>query len=364
MLRRDAEALPASDAMAERRRAGHGLVRPELAVLLAYAKRSLTDALLHSALPEDPHFARDLRSYFPRAVVERFGELIDEHPLRRELVATIVANDVVNALGPTAVSGLARELGCDAAQVVRAYRIAREVCGATQRWLEVEGTEADVSHDVIWRLMAGVDELVGDLTRWYLLHAPAGDLDTIIAAAHGPFVELADMLGDLRSDAWRQERDAIVAELVDAGVDPDVARRHAYQPALVYGPDIISVAQTTGREIEDVARAFFAIGEGLRLEWLERECDALPATSRIQRWAVQALRDEILSARRVLAQRALEEAPEGGGEEAVQRFLESCAESRRRLGGVARVLAVEGDAGLAGLTVAVRHLRALTGQVV
>src|SRR3954453_12603818 len=100
--------------MAVRRRAGRGLERPGAAGALAYAKRSLTGALLRSELPDDPFLETALRDYFPGPVVERFGGLLGEHPLRRELVATIVSNHVVDALGPTFVSRLVSELGARA----------------------------------------------------------------------------------------------------------------------------------------------------------------------------------------------------------------------------------------------------------
>src|SRR5262249_33739739 len=106
LLRREVEFLPTSEEMADRRRSGRGLERPELAVLLAYAKPRLTGALLEPPLPDAPSLDGALRSYFPPAVVERLGHLLGEHPLRRELVATIVSNHVVNALGPTFVSRL------------------------------------------------------------------------------------------------------------------------------------------------------------------------------------------------------------------------------------------------------------------
>jgi glutamate dehydrogenase len=362
ILRRSDEALPPSDEMAERRRAGQGLVRPELAVLLAYAKRLLTDALLESDLPDDPAFERDLRSYFPRPVVERFGDRIAEHPLRRELVATLAANDVVDALGPTFVSGLTGELATEPAEAVRAFRIAREVTGATQRWLEIEGHVQTLDPDAAWKLLDGVDDLVAGVARWYLLHAPGADLEPTIAAGSEAFVTLAEAMPALRSESWREEHEAIAAELVAAGVPEALARTHAYQPALRHAPDVIAVAQATGIDVVAVAVAFFEIGERLGLEWLEQEVLNLPAGTRVQRWAQQALLDDVLDARRVLAQKALEEAPAGTDpDEAVERFLDAREAPRRRLSTVARALRSEGDGDLAGLTLAVRHLRGLAG---
>ena len=134
VLERELEDLPSGDEMADRRRAGRGMARPELAVLLAYAKQSLADALLASSLPDSEYLAQDLRGYFPPLVIERFEPLVPEHPLRRELIATIVANDVVNSQGITFVSRLAAETGASPADVVSAYRVARDVTGAVERW--------------------------------------------------------------------------------------------------------------------------------------------------------------------------------------------------------------------------------------
>jgi glutamate dehydrogenase len=110
-LEREVEFLPTSEEMAERRGAGRGMERPEAAILLAYAKRSIAAALLESDLPDSPYLFQDLRSYFPPAIVERFGHLIEDHPLKRELVATIASNDVVNSQGITFVSRMVTETG-------------------------------------------------------------------------------------------------------------------------------------------------------------------------------------------------------------------------------------------------------------
>ena len=117
LLDRAAEALPSGEELAERRRAGRGMERPELSLLLTYAKRRVKLSLLESELLEDPWLERDLRGYFPQPVVERFGALLHEHPLRRELLATINANLVVNALGPVFVSQLVAERGARPAEV-------------------------------------------------------------------------------------------------------------------------------------------------------------------------------------------------------------------------------------------------------
>ncbi len=193
---REDEALPTGDEMADRRRLAEGLVRPELAVLVASAKRLLTEQLLASPLPADNAFDGDMAAYFPGPVVDRVGELLPDHPLRRELIATLVANDVVNSMGPTFVNNFVRELGVPADAVVRCYRIARDVTGAEQRWQGIEEHGA-LTQDVIGDLMEGVDDLVEVVTRWYLLNDPGAQIDATVAAAEPIFAELESLLPDV-----------------------------------------------------------------------------------------------------------------------------------------------------------------------
>jgi len=362
LLDRASEGLPGGEEMGERRRAGHGLERPELAVLVAYAKRQLTDALLESRLPEEPWIAGpELRGYFPPAVVARFGHLLDQHPLRRELVATLVANDVVNSLGPFFASRLVVEQTAHPAEVVRAFRLARDASDAVARWRAVEALDGALEdRAVYWHLKRGVDGLVETGARWWLAHPAQGDPEEAVAAHRAGVEELEAALPDLRSDAWcsacRNEEEGLVA----AGVPHEVARRHARQPALVHAPDVVVTAGATRRDVLDVARAAFALGDALALEWLEREVDQLPTQSRLQRWAVQAVRDDVLEARRVLTRKALEESPDAPGADAVSAFLGRRAETGRRLQAFTRALDLEeGPKDLAGVTLAVRHLRAL-----
>src|SRR3954454_2876683 len=191
MLDRAGEALPTGEELAERRRAGRGMERPELALLLTYAKRRVKRSLLDSELLEDPWLERGLRSSFPPPVVERFAGRLAEHPLRRELIATINANLIVNALGPVFVSQLVSERGAQAAHVVRAYRIAREVTGAEADWEEIEGLEGQIEAEGQAELLGGIDALVDAVTRWYLAEASSGDLAATIAVGREGFTRLA-----------------------------------------------------------------------------------------------------------------------------------------------------------------------------
>ena len=360
-LERDVEYLPTSEEMQERRAAGMGMVRPEIAVLLAYSKRSVFQALLESDLLDSDYLERDLHRYFPQQVVERFGALMLEHPLRRELIATIAANDVVNSQGVTFVSRMMSETGAHAADVVKAFRIARDVTGALARWADVESLDGKIDPGVQSELMTGVDWLVETTSRWYLVQAAGRRLSDAIDEARDSFAELSNVISQIGRDSWREEHEHDTRRLVMEGVPEEVARRHAFQGELVHAPDIIAVSHATGRSPLEVALGFFLLGEALEIDWLEHQLEALVVGSRWQRWARQSCEDELLAIRRQLAEKVLEEAGGAPMDEAVTAFLASRIDAVGRLQRFMRSLATEGVSDISQVTVALRQIRSLVG---
>ncbi|MDP9297224.1 MAG: NAD-glutamate dehydrogenase [Actinomycetota bacterium] len=358
-LEREVEYLPTGEEMMQRRTEGTGMVRPELAVLLAYAKRAVATALLASDLPDSPYLAQDLERYFPPKVVERFGHLIPEHRLRRELIATMASNDVVNSQGVTFVSRMVAETGTQPADVVRAFRIARDVTGAVERWAAIEALDGKIDPRVQNELMTGVDWLVETTARWYLVRAHGVRLSDAVGGARAAFAELSGVLDQIGSDAWREEHEQTERRLVAEGVPVDVARRHAFQSELVHGPDIIAVSHATGRSVLEVARGFFLLGERLDIDWLESRLEEMPSGSRWQRWAQQSLEDDLFTLRRQLVEKVLALAGGAPIDEAVEAFLQDRADAFGRLQGFMKGLAMEGVTDLAQLTVALRQIRSL-----
>jgi glutamate dehydrogenase len=332
--------------------------RPELAVLVAYAKRWVARALEESGFADDPWLERDLRSYFPDPVVERCGHLLAEHPLRTQLICMLNANSVVNALGPTFVSQVVAERAVDVASVVRAYRIAVEVTGADPLWEAIEGLES-VGRGEQLELLGGVDALVEATARWYLTWAPGAPFEETIAAGRDGFERLAAVLGDLGTEDRRRRREEVVERLTGEGVPEEVAQAHALRAELVHAPDMVAVAAATERSIEDVARVFFALGAELRLDWMERELVRVRSATRMQRWALQAVREDAFKARRELSECALRESPGAEPLVAVEHFLHDHSGQAARLDAFLRALAREGESDLAGLALAVRQLGAL-----
>ncbi len=362
LLDREIEQLPTAEEITERVRTGTGLTSPELAVLLAYAKRSLTEALLDSDLPDWPTFANDLPGYFPAPIVERFPDLIALHPLRRELVATMVANEIINSLGITFMSRLTTETAKDPADVVRCYRIAREVTAAEERWDPIEALVGTIEPALQSELMGGVDWLVEAIARWYLARTGGEPMVGAIEASRAAFREISEALPDIGPVQWRTERTLVMQQLVERGVPESVAYRHAYQGELAHAPDIIELAHITGRPIRSVARVFFLLGQLFGINWLEARVDQLPAASRWHRRAVQAVDEELLKLRRELAERVISEsAADSNPHEAMEAYLATRGSAHDRLTRFMTTLAVDGVDDVASVIVAIRQVRALVG---
>ena len=351
LLGRDSESLPSSDEMARRRGSGAGMTRPELGILLAYAKRSMKNALLDSDVADVLGLEADLRRYFPPAVVERFGHLCAEHPLRRELLAAIAANDTVNTLGLPVPSRLIRETGARPAEIVVAFRAARDTVGAVEHRRAIEALSSTIDPELWAGLMNGHDELVTTVTRWHLLYRPAVELEE----ARSQYELLSDAITKALSAKLSGRLEENTRELVGRGVPADLARRHALRSRLATAPDMIAVARLTGRELDDVARAFVLAGEAFHIDRMEGQSQALWSGSAWQRWALSAVVDDLHTARRWLAQ-GLIEAAAGGPVDAV---LDSPDPERERLDAFMRTLAADGGEDLAALTVAARQIRSL-----
>ena len=140
-LNRELEVLPTDEGFDERQAAGGGLTAPEFATLLSHTKIALGQELLASDLPEDPYLSSELERYFPARLGEEFGAQLQRHPLRREIIASRVVNDLVNRAGTTFAFRLGDETGAGADDIARAYAVAREVFGLRGLWAEIEALD-------------------------------------------------------------------------------------------------------------------------------------------------------------------------------------------------------------------------------
>ncbi|HZC03544.1 MAG TPA: NAD-glutamate dehydrogenase, partial [Gammaproteobacteria bacterium] len=168
ILDRTLEALPDDEVLSERRAARKGLTRPELACLLAYAKLSLYPQILASNLPDDPYLSTVLERYFPAPLRQRFANEIQEHRLRREIIATIATNSLVNRAGITFAQRMQDQSGLDIPAIARAYMSARDVFALRDLWSAIDAVEDRVAQRVGVAMILETQRMLERATRWFL----------------------------------------------------------------------------------------------------------------------------------------------------------------------------------------------------
>jgi glutamate dehydrogenase len=363
-LNRELEQLPGEKTIAARRSERRGLVAPELATLMAYTKIHLFQELLHSDLPEDPYLAHDLERYFPDPLPGRYRVQMRQHRLRREIIATVVANQLVDRAGTTFAFRLAEETGAATSHLARAYAVAREVFEMRTFWAEIEALDNRIEAGTQLAMLIEGRRLVERATRW-LVRSGGEAID--IEATTERFLPGARTLADalpgvlegLDGDVF-QDR---LVELEGVGVPAELARRVASMQAVLSVFDIVEDADHTGRQQPVVMSTYFALGSRLGLDWLRDRILELPRADRWQALARAALRDDLYRLHRSLTRDVLLSA---GAHEGSERSIEDW--QARNEAAVERALSVLADVkaceayDTTTLPVALRELKSLVRE--
>jgi len=276
-LDRTVEGLASDDTLAQRGRAGRGLERPELAVVMAYTKMAVYDALVVDPVCDDPLLHADLIAAFPTALAERFAPAIDGHRLRRELIATKLANELVNRGGLTLAFELAEEYDVGLACVGGAFVTARALFGFRALWTAIEG--AGVSGSAALALhgqaIAALRLQMADLLRIGAGTHPSTHVETLAPG----IVRLRACVDELLHPAPRREVDRFAAALGEAGAPPAVTAMLVEIVALDGAVGVAQLAATRGLDSAATARAYTALGDALGLDWAKGAAAALPASN-------------------------------------------------------------------------------------
>ncbi len=309
-LDRALEFLPDDATLAERAEEGRGLTSPEFSVLVAYAKIVLAEDVVASDLPDDPWLDDVLRGYFPRPLVERYGDRLSEHPLRREIVTNSLVNDLVNRGGITFAFRAFEETGASVDQVARAYLVVREVFGLADYVREVEALDNVVPTEAQTALYLNFRRLLDRSSRWFLQTRP-GRLDVRAEIErYRPTVErLGARLPDLIVGA---EHKTLVEEaegLVRLGAPQDLALRSASLLNVFQLLDITEIAETTGADVEEVARVYLTLSERYAVDAMLTRITTLERRDRWQALARAALRYDLYAALESLTVAVLSSSP-------------------------------------------------------
>jgi glutamate dehydrogenase len=302
LLDRAVEFLPDDVALAERRRRSQPFTRPELAVLLAYAKLSLYDDLLESAVPDDPYLAREMGRYFPKAIAARFPDALEHHRLRREIIATQLGNSMINRGGPSLIVRIADQTGAAPAAIACAFAAVRDSYAMAALNSAIDALDNQVAGKVQLDLYAAVQELLLDRMVWFLRNVDLSKgLAGLVSHYESGIAAVATCLDGALSDDGLRARTARRAELAASGVPEPLAGRIADLGPLAAAPDIVLVADRTARPIPEVAATYFAAGAFFRLDRVAGAARAIVVEDYFDRLALDRARDSIGEAERRLA---------------------------------------------------------------
>lgn len=365
-LRRELEGLPDRDTIEARLRTGRGLTRPELCVLLAYAKISLTQELLATDIPDSPDMEYWLVQYFPDILGKKFRTEINRHRLKRQIIATVMANSLVNRMGPTFVKSRMAKTGATARDIALAYITVREAFGLRTLWDRIEALDGKVPAEVQLRAMKEIALLSEHAITWFLTRLGRTLDIKADAEAYGSRIKtLRDSIDALVTEglktAINQRADAAAKD----GLPKDLAHDVAYLPVLSSACDIIRIAIEQGTDLKNTARTYFELGERFHLAWLRQQARYLPQDDHWQREAIGGLMDQLFAAQAGITVRILKDingkaskVPEGAS--IVDQWISSESFTQvKQLDPFFAGLRRTGTLDLTMLTVAEQRLRAL-----
>lgn len=359
LLDRELEFLPSDEDIDQRRKLDLGLTRPEIAVLVSYAKLDLFAKLVDSDIPEDPYLAGELAPYFPSALGKRFQELFGEHRLKREIIAMLVTGSMVNRMGPAFALRAAAEAGASPSSIARAYTAAREIFSARKLWSALEGLDNQVQTEVQYEALFHTSRLLRRTIFWLLQNSFADSVDEWVTQYKPAVTSLAKDFVKVLPTRLRKRYDLESAHYQQVGLPKGVAEalaRLSYATAML---NISSLSNRTGLPVTDVARLYFELGRGLRLDWVRQQIEQLEVDGRWQALARTTLRNSLDEQQVELLTRIL---PRGGkvvSPTAISDWLEKNAEAVKRLRVAFKDMQNAPETDFPTLTVAVNQVKAL-----
>lgn len=306
VLDREIETLPTDQELTSRASRGEALSRPEIGVLLAYAKITLYDALLSSSVPDDTYLGRELRRYFPMLMQESFGDQIEGHPLRREIIATVLANSMINRGGPTFVVRMSDQTGAEVERIAQAFATCRDSFALTSLNGEIDGLDTLVPGDVQLALYSAVQDLVLDATVWFIRNARYDDgIESVVTRFRTGIEAIEPKLDRVMPQHLREATDETADGWIAAGVPDPLARRVSRLAITASVPDIIVVAEATGAPLERAAEAYFAIDGRFRIGQIEALARTLVVGDYYDGLALDRARRTLAEAHRRITQEVL-----------------------------------------------------------
>jgi glutamate dehydrogenase len=365
-LDRGVEMLPSDEAIRALALENKGLTRPELAVLLAYAKLDLFHEVGTSELTQEDYFSGLLAAYFPPLAVEDFRDELSRHRLAREIIATQLVNRMVNLAGPLFAHRMRELSNAELWQTARAYALADGVFALEALAGRIAELDLKVPAGIQSAMMVDIAELLRRLGLWFIVQLPEGaDVASTVETYRTGFLALRGHFSELVSPLEREATEARLARLKESGVPKDVAEDAAILPLLAAVPEIVLLSEAEEVAPQEAAHAYFAVGGLIGLDRLRALAGDIALADHWDRLALRRIVDDLYAAQRLLAGDALrgyaeaKAAAVAGGENAITAWVERRAPEIERTSNFLRELERGGEPTIAKLALANSQIQKL-----
>ncbi len=303
VLNRKIEYLPYEDAITERNSHNKGLFGPELCILLSYSKLTYKDALLASDLANEPFFDETLLEYFPAAIQQNYKNEILAHPLKREIIATQLSNQVINQIGPGFGFRMREETGANIVSIAKAYAICKKVFNTDKLWKEIQLLDNQVNEQNRYASFKMVSGFLERSISWLLRHHPAHmDVEVLIKRYLNDSIRLRKVIPHALTGQARKTYTSTKRQLLKQKFPEKIAIELAEISILASAFDIIEIKISQRSNTENTARLFFAISERLQLNWIREQISETNIRNHWHQLAVANMRNELHRTQRQLTE--------------------------------------------------------------
>jgi glutamate dehydrogenase len=284
-----------------------GLTRAEIAVLMAYSKITIYNELIKSDLPDDPYYAHDLRNYFPKIMREKYQAEIDNHILRREIIATGIANSIVNRMDLSFYFFAQDDSGARGSDIAKAYTVTRDSFELRGIWVELEQLDPKINVADKVVLFTEISKLVSRCVFWLLRN----ENDTIsvelkVAEFRPVIKEVTANLDKMLNGKTKERYQDKLSKFLEMSIPKSLARKIASISVLSSAYDIVHIASKNNLPVQNIGKIYFELGTRLNFDWLRACIDKIKIDSYWQRLSLKTLKDDLYDLQREITSAVLE----------------------------------------------------------
>jgi len=353
-LDRELEFLPNDEELQERADHDQGLTRPELAVIVAYAKMSLYDRLLESNLLDDPYLEKYLLDAFPDRLSKKYKKAISKHQLRREIIAKELCNEIVNRGG---VQALKDETGAADADIARAIIIAREVFDLEDLMERIESLDYTVPATIQILMQMDLEDFSRRQTIWFLNNTDSKTPMKKVIEQFRPGIQKLSArtfgMDGLQEESLKNK----IAMYQEQHVDDDLAARIANLETMIAACDIVQVASDLAFDVEDIAGSYFLLGEKVGFDWLRNQAEMVETNDHWDRLAVSSVVSDLLDQQKQLTRQALQGREKSDGLKGAEEWVKSSKSAIERIRKLIKDFQATGQINVTKLGFAARQIR-------